>query len=84
MSVEYIPRITRISVSPKGDPIFSEMVTHVEIDDEAGGEYVKIRQQSGSVDAKEQEIQITPEEWSTLRSAIDETMENIKQWEKSS
>jgi len=78
----YQNRVTRISVLPAGQPIFSEQCTHVTIDDEAGGEFLVITQQSGSTDVKEQQIQITPEEWPNIRGAIETLLKNISEWEK--
>lgn len=37
-------RVTKLCVLPPGDPIFSELCTEVSIDDEAGGEYVQVKQ----------------------------------------
>jgi hypothetical protein len=64
-------RITRYHVVPKGESLFSELATLVEIEDLAGGEYVKVTQQSTSRQASGQEITIEPEEWPRLREAID-------------
>lgn len=60
-------RITRITVAPPGEPIYSELVTHVEIEDESAGEFVVIKQ-SGRTDNS---IAINPDEWPALRAAID-------------
>ena len=40
-------RVVGIAVSKEGEPIYSELTTHVVIADEAGGEYVEV-QQSGT------------------------------------
>lgn len=60
-------RVTRLVVVPDGQPLFSEMATSVEIDDECGGEFVVV-EQTGHPDLGK--IQITPEEWPALRTAI--------------
>ena len=62
-------RVVGIAVSKEGEPIYSELTTHVVIADEAGGEYVEV-QQSGRNDLGK--IAIEPEEWPTSRAAIDE------------
>lgn len=81
-SKPYITRVTRISIMPEGEPIFSEQCTHVEIEDEADGEFVVVRQQSEHVDGGGQEIQIAPHEWPPLRDAIDELIIDIEKHEK--
>lgn len=60
----YEVRTTQVTVAPKGDPIFSEQASHVRIVDEAGGEFVEVVQEQGT-------IQIDPEEWPHLRAAIE-------------
>ena len=40
----YTSRPTRFIVAPAGEPIFSSFATTIEIDDEAGGEFVRVRQ----------------------------------------
>jgi len=65
---EYETRTLSVIVVAKGEPIFSEMATRVEIVDEAGGEYVEVSQH-GRPDLGK--ISINPEEWPMLRDAID-------------
>lgn len=60
-------RVTRVVVVPEGEAIFSEMATTVEIDDEAGGEFVTVTQDDRNDLGK---IAINPEEWPALRAAI--------------
>ena len=64
----YETRVTQMTVLPKTEPIFSEMATQVTIVDEAGGEYVEVKQQ-GRTDLGK--IAINPEEWPVLKRAID-------------
>ena len=40
----YISRIKSIIITPVGEPIFTERATEVSIEDEAGGEFIKITQ----------------------------------------
>ena len=68
---EYEIRVTRCHVLPKGEPLFSEMAATVEIVDEAGGEYVLVKQQSTRPDSGEQTIAIERDEWPPLRDTID-------------
>lgn len=44
----YIERVIKVVVLPDGEPIFSEHATEIEIQDEAGGEFVVVRQTYGS------------------------------------
>ena len=64
----YETRVTQMTVLPKTEPIFSEMATQVTIVDQAGGEYVEVKQQ-GRTDLGK--IAINPEEWPMLKRAID-------------
>ena len=64
---EYETKLTRLTVKPVGEPVYSEMATNISVDDE-GGEYVVLEQLRGS---KSESISINPEEWPTLRDAID-------------
>ena len=63
-------RCTQLTVLPEGEPIFSEMATHISIEDEASGEYVKVTQYGDR--AERGEININPEEWPAIRDAIDD------------
>ena len=64
----YETRTTKVTIVPKGQPIFNQEATEVEIVDEAGGEYVEVRQCSDNCDGK---ISITPLEWPEIFKAID-------------
>ena len=71
-------KITRVTIVPRGEAIFCERATHVETQDEAAGEYVRVVQQDDRQTATEQTIQIDPEEWPTIRSVIDYMIENCR------
>lgn len=64
----YEIRTTAMTVAPVGQATYSEMATEIEICDEAAGEFV-IVSQHGRIDIGK--IMINPEEWPSLRSAID-------------
>jgi len=64
---DYEIRTTKLVVSPKGEEVYSEMCTFVELTDEAAGEFVMVSQ-SGRTDIGK--IAISPEEWPALRDAI--------------
>lgn len=82
MSEPYQIRVTRLSVAPAGEPIFSELCTHFTIVDEAGGEFVEVEQQSGSTRVEPKTIQVSPEEWPCFKNAVDRLMEDIGRHEK--
>ena len=67
----YEVRTTQLTLTPKGDPIFSERAMHLRIVDEAAGEFVEIAQEEGA-------IQIDRDEWPHLRSAIEEMFKQCK------
>lgn len=73
----YRVRVTRLTIVPAGEPIFSEQATHVEIDDEAAGEFVRVTQQPGSTeDPDSRAIRIEPTEWPAIRHAIEQLLPN--------
>ena len=61
-------RVTRITVAPKGEPIFSQEAFEVSINDEAGGEFLVVKSNLECLDAGE--IRINKDEWPALRGAI--------------
>ena len=65
-----IKRLTQLTVLPEDEPIFSEMATQITIEDEATGEYVKVKQMWDS--SENGTIAIRPEDWPILRDAIDD------------
>ena len=64
----YHTRTLAIMVKPEGEPTFSELATTIQIEDESGGEFVVVSQH-GTPEMGQ--IAINPEEWPTLRDAID-------------
>ena len=69
---KYIIRTTRLTVCREdSQQLFSETSTDVSIDDEAGGEFVVVQQKSITTAELDQKISIDPDEWPTLRAAID-------------
>lgn len=67
---KYDVRVTRITVTPREEPIFSEQATTIEISDEAAGEFVKITQEGGNTDIAKSVV-FNPDEWLVVREAID-------------
>lgn len=72
---EYENRVTRTTLAPKDDPIFSEMATTIEIEDDASGELVSVSQHGGPGLGK---IIISRDEWPALRDAIEEMLERCR------
>lgn len=72
----YETRITKLTIAPKGEPLFSPHVTHVEITDEAGGEYLKITQQTETME--EGAILITDEDWPVIKAAIERLLPDCR------
>jgi len=70
MDIEHEVRITRITVLPKGDDLWSERATAISIEEEGGGEFVVIHQNGKH--ALNGEVRIDPEEWLTLSESISE------------
>jgi hypothetical protein len=56
-------------VKPKGEPIFSEMATIINRDNEAGEQFVSIRQINDH--AKPGIIRLDPVEWEAIKQAVD-------------
>jgi hypothetical protein len=75
MSTKYEVRVTRLSIMPKGEPVFSEQCTHVSIDDEAAGEFVAVEQQ---INKGQQRISINTEEWPELKQAIEQLLADCR------
>ena len=69
-------RVLSVVVAPEGEAIFSESATVVRIDDEGGGEYVVVSQESVPGRGN---IAINPEEWPTLREAIDRMVNECRE-----
>ena len=68
--MKYEKRVTKLTVLPEGERIFSEAATDVVIQDEASGEFVEVIQSDDN--AAMGTIKIMREEWPILREAIDE------------
>lgn len=79
--MKYESRITRYTIAPVDEPIFSEMATHIEIEDESGGEFVVIGQCNEH--SKDGKIAIDPEEWPLIRDTVEKLMATLKPQTKS-
>jgi hypothetical protein len=75
MNREYETRVTRLTVNVIDEPIFSEMATHIQIEDEAAGEFISVHQQSDH--AKAGVVNITAEEWPHIKAAIEQLLPTL-------
>ena len=66
---DYLIHRTQVTIIPKGDPLYSLRATVIEISDDAGGEYVKIRQQPD--DSENDTVCVDAYDWPVLRTVID-------------
>jgi hypothetical protein len=74
--MDYETRTLSILVAPKDQPTFSEYATEIKIvDEEAAGEFLEVSQ-TGRTDLGK--IAINPEEWPTLRDAIDQMIKQCR------
>jgi hypothetical protein len=65
--MKYTERTIKWCIIPDGAPLFDELATDIEVVDEAAGEFVEVIQHTDGCG----KIQIDPEEWPTIRKAID-------------
>lgn len=73
---DYEIRTVALLVNRKGCDIFEDTATRVEIVDEAGGEFVEVRQSAYTINGV---IGITSEEWPLLREAIDRLISECRE-----
>ena len=78
MSETHQRRTLVIAVMPQTEPIFSDRCTRIEIDDEAAGEFVTVRQLVNDNNP----IRIDPDEWPAIRDAIEHMIDEIKRHER--
>jgi hypothetical protein len=78
--MKYTSRITQITVLPVGEPFFSEKATIVSIDDEAGGEFITVRQQMDYSSQRDQTVAFEPDEWEEVKGVIDQMFKDIKDY----
>jgi hypothetical protein len=73
--MDFETRTLKIAVIPKGEKIFSNQVTQVEIVDEAAGEYVEVSQCNDNNDGR---IAICKDEWPAISAAIDKMLKECR------
>lgn len=75
-NMEYETRTLKIGVLIKGESIFHQSMTEIEIIDEAAGEFVKVTQNPDEEESGS--ILIDPTEWPTLKNAIDQMIKECR------
>jgi hypothetical protein len=70
---------SRITVLPKGEPIFSYQATEISIVDEAAGPFIEMRQFPDEGD--EQTIKFDVEEWPYIVKAVGKILQEIEKLE---
>lgn len=78
MSKDYIIRTTHLAVLPRGADLFAESVTNIFIEDDAGGEFIKIEQQNRHESKEAQVIGLDPEEWPMVRKGVEMLLAEIE------
>ena len=78
--MKYTSRITQMTILPVGEPIFSDKAILISIEDEAGGEYIQIKQQMDIPSDADQTVAFDPEEWEEVKGVIDQMFKDIKDY----
>jgi hypothetical protein len=71
---------SRITVLPKGEPIFSYQATEISIVDEAAGPFIEIKQFPEVGD--EQTIKFNVDEWPYIAKAVGKVLQEIERLEE--
>jgi hypothetical protein len=78
--MKYETRVTRFTVAPIKEPIFSERATHLQIEDDAAGEFIAITQNCETLDP-EKRITIDPDEWPEIKKAIETLLADCREYQ---
>jgi hypothetical protein len=76
--MKYTTRTLKICILPENEPIFSEMATDIEIQDEASGEFVVVRQHGGDTIYADA-ICITPDDWPEIKAGIEQMLAECRE-----
>lgn len=71
-------RVVKVMIAPKGEHLYGELVTFVEIVEESAGEFVKVSQPITHKSA-EFAIFINKDEWPSIRDAIDNMIKECRE-----
>jgi len=72
--MNYETRTTKMIVGIKGQQIFDDSVTEIEIVDEAAGEFLEISQEGGK-------LRFDPEEWPHVRDAVEKMFKMCRNYD---
>ena len=72
--MNYETRTTKMIVGVKGQQIFDDSVTEIEIVDEAAGEFLEVSQEGGK-------LRFDPEEWPHVRDAIEKMFKMCRNYD---
>ncbi len=75
---KYITRTTQLAVVEDGKPLFDDSATIISIDDESGGEFVRVRQCRVAGDSS---IAIDTSEWQLIRDAVEQLIGECRNYE---
>lgn len=67
-------RITQLTVAPEDADLYDDRSTHIAIDDEGGGEFIKVSQPSCAA-----EIRFDTNEWPAIRAAVNKLIKECKE-----
>lgn len=71
----YETRTTKVAVLPKGESLYHEGATHIEIIDRAAGEFIEVSQENDDAGGN---IKIDIYEWPFIRAAIDKMIKDCR------
>lgn len=69
---KYEARVTKMTVGIVGEPTFDELAIDIEIEDEAGGEYLVLTPKGEALSI------VSVEHWAVLRDAIDKMIATLR------
>jgi hypothetical protein len=81
MSTKYETRPVKWIHGPAGEPTFSEMQKSISIEDEAGGEYIKVEGNHDDPTHAVGSVLIDPDEWPSLKAAIDNAVKQCRNYD---
>lgn len=74
-----IERIIQITLVPQGQPIFSEQAFVIQIEDDAGGEYISVK--CYDEQCEHGQLRIDPSEWEYIKAAVDKMVKECREEE---
>jgi hypothetical protein len=75
--MKYETRITRLTVGLEGKEIYDPSMTHIEIEDESGGEFLVLTQHPDDRGG-EQTLRFDPKEWDAVVDAVEQLRKGMR------